>query len=108
MNFNHLKDKLSTRKTSVCYTKILDERPLTYLKKNAKLYLDGAGLTNNYQNKKDDTSVNYFTKTAYRRPLLPNAESVEKINQSKFSKSSHPICCVKCSRFWPGFKNQDS
>ena len=30
--------------------------------------------------KKEDTPTNYFTKTEYWRPLVPNAESVDKTN----------------------------
>ena len=39
----------------------------------------GAGLTNKQQQQqqKEDTSMNYFTKTEYWRPLVPNVESVD-------------------------------
>ena len=39
------------KKTSVWFKKI-DEKLLTYLKEKASLYVDGAGLTKNQQNKK--------------------------------------------------------
>ena len=51
---------------------------LTALKEKAPIYVDGKGLIKNQQNKKEDTSMNYFPKTAYWRPLGPNAESVDK------------------------------
>ena len=60
---------------------ILGERPLTASKEKAALYLDGEGLKNNQKEKKEDTSMEYFPKIAYRRPLVPNVEGVyEKTN----------------------------
>ena len=80
MNINQLKYKL--RKIKPRYgTKTFI---LTALKENAPLYVDGAGLTNNQQNKKEDTSMNYFPKTAYWRILLLNAESAEKTTNPYF------------------------
>ena len=63
MNVNHLKDKLRKRKTFVWHKNITNEIILTDLKENAPFYVYGEGLTNNQQNKKDDTSMNYFPKT---------------------------------------------
>ena len=65
MNINHLEDKIGKIKTYVWYKNILDERLLTYLKEKDKLYVDGEGLIKNHQIKKDNTSMNYFPKTAY-------------------------------------------
>ena len=65
MNVNHLKDKLRKIKTSVWYKKIIDERLLTYLKEKAPLYADGTGMKKNQQNKNEDKSMKYFTKTTY-------------------------------------------
>ena len=78
MSVSKLKDKRTKIKTYVWYKNILDEIILTVLKEMAPIYLDKAGLKNNQQNKKEDTSMNYFPKTAYWRPLLPNSESVDK------------------------------
>ena len=78
MNVNHIKDKLRKRKISVWYKNILNERFLTYLKERDPIYVDGEGMTNNQQNKKDDASITYFPKTAYWRPLDTNAEIVYK------------------------------
>ena len=63
MNVNRLKDKLRKIKNSVWYKHIIDEIILTYLKYKAHLYVDGAVLTKNQQNKKGDTSMNSFPKT---------------------------------------------
>ena len=52
MNVNQLKDKLRKRKTYGWYKNILNEILLTDLKEKDLLYADGAGLTNNQQNKK--------------------------------------------------------
>ena len=51
MNVNQLKDKLRKRKTYIWYKNILNERILTALKEKVPFYVDGAGLTNNQQNK---------------------------------------------------------
>ena len=40
--------------------KIIDEILLTALKEKAQLYVYGAGLTNNQQNKKDYNSMKYY------------------------------------------------
>ena len=58
--------------------------------KKAQLYVDGAGLTNNEQNKKDDTSVNYFPKATYWRPLVSSAESVVKTTNQSFKNPRDP------------------
>ena len=51
MNVNKLKDNLRKRKTSVWYKIILDRILSTDLKEKAPIYVDGAGLTKNQQNK---------------------------------------------------------
>ena len=45
--------------------KNLNERNLTTLKENSPLYVYGASLKNNQQNKMEDTSMTYLPKTAY-------------------------------------------
>ena len=60
MYVNQLKDKHRKIKTSVLYKHILDERILTALKYKAQIYVDGAGLRKNQQNKSYDTPMNYF------------------------------------------------
>ena len=60
------------------------------MKEKAQLYVDGAGLTNNQQNKKDDTFINYYPKTAYWRPLFTNAKSVDKITNPYFKNPRAP------------------
>ena len=52
MNVNKLKDNLGKRKTYVWFKNIINERLLTALKEKAQLYVDGASLTKNKQNKK--------------------------------------------------------
>ena len=54
------------------------------------LYVDGEGLTKNQQNKKEDTSINYFPKIEYWRPLVPNAESAEKTTNPYFKNPHAP------------------
>ena len=71
-----LKTSLGKEKTSVWHKTNLNERLLTSLKEKAPLYVDVAGLTKSQQNKNEDTSLNYFSKTEYWRPLVPNPESV--------------------------------
>ena len=78
------------KKTSVWYKNILNERILTALKKKAPLYVDREGLTKSQQNKKDDTSMNYFPKTAYWRPLVTNAKSVHKTTYPYFKNPRAP------------------
>ena len=86
-----ISSKTSLGKEKPLYgTKILDERLLTALKEKAPLYVDGAGLTKNKQNKKDDTFMNYFTKTPYWRPLVPNAEIVDKTTNPSFKNPRAP------------------
>ena len=51
MNVDQLKDKLRKKKTA-WYKNILDEIILTALKEKAPLYVDGAGIKKNQQNKK--------------------------------------------------------
>ena len=71
--------KTSLRKEKPLYGKkhILNEGLLKYLKEKAPLYLNGVCLKNNQYNKKEDTPMNSFPKTAYCSPLFTNAESVE-------------------------------
>ena len=54
------------------------------MKEKAPLCVDGAGLKKNQQHEKDDTSMNYYPKTAYWRPLFTNAESVDKKTNTYF------------------------
>ena len=44
--------------------------------------------------KKDDTSMNYYPKTAYWGPLVPNAQTVDKTTNSYF-KNSRASCVVE-------------
>ena len=66
------------------YTTNLGEKLLTALKEKDPLYVDVAGMTKNKKIKKEDTSMNYFPKTVYWRPLVPNAESVDKTTNPYF------------------------
>ena len=90
MNVNQLKDNITKKKPSVWYKNILDKILLTSLKERAPLYVDGEGLTKRQQNKKDDTSMKCFPKTAYWRPLVPNAESVDKTTNPHFKNPRIP------------------
>ena len=56
----------------------------------AQLYIDGAGMTNNQHNKKDNTSMNYFTKLSYWRPLVPNDESLGKKTNPSLKNPCNP------------------
>ena len=60
MNINQIKENFRIIKTSVWYKQILYERLLTALKEKAPLYVEEQGLTNNQENKKEDTSMNSF------------------------------------------------
>ena len=60
MNINQIKENFRIIKTSVRYKHILYERLLTALKEKAPLYVEEQGLTNNQENKKEDTSMNSF------------------------------------------------
>ena len=90
MYVNQLKDKLMKRKNPFEVQKILFEILLTYLKEKAPLYVDGSGLTKDKQNKKEDTYMTYFTKTEYWKPLVPNAESVDKTTNPSFKNPRAP------------------
>ena len=84
MDVNQLKDNIRKIKTSVWCKNILDTRMLIDLKENAPLYVDGAGLTNNQKIENEYPSMNYYPKTAYWRPLVPNDESVGKTTNPYF------------------------
>ena len=47
-------------------------------------------MTKDQQNKKDDTSMNYYHKIAYWRPLVPNVESVDKETNPYFKNTRAP------------------
>ena len=59
---------------------IIYEILLTALRENAQLYVDETGMKKKQKKKKEDTSMNYFPKTEYWRPLFPNDEGVDKTN----------------------------
>ena len=48
------------------------------MEEKAPIFVDGVGLTKNQQNNKEDISIDYFPKTAYLTPEMPNVESVDK------------------------------
>ena len=60
------------------------------MKEKDQLYVDGAGLTNNQQNKKDDTLMKYFPKTAHWGHLVPIAEGVENTTNPYFKNPRTP------------------
>ena len=99
MNVNQLKDKLRKIKTYVWCKNNINERILTHLKEKAPLYVDGTGLTKNQQIKKDDTSMNYFPKTEYWRPLVTNAESVDKTTNTSLKNPRAPSIAENESEF---------
>ena len=90
INVNQLKDNFKEKKTSVWYKNIIYEILLRYLKEESSLYVDGADLTNNQQNKKEDTSMKFLPKTLYGGPLVPNSESLDKKTNPYFNNPRAP------------------
>ena len=85
-------------KKALCGTKNLDWRILIVLKEKAQLYVDGAGLT---PPQKEEKPMNYFPKNAYWRPLVLNAEIVDKTtNPSLKIFTSHLLRKTKQGLFW--------
>ena len=60
------------------------------MKEKDPLYVDGEGLKITNKIKKEDTDMNYFPKAAYWRPLVPNAESVERTTNPSFKNPRAP------------------
>ena len=89
MNVNQIKHKLRKIKISIWY-KNIDEIILTALKETFTLYVYGAGLKNNQQNKNEDKSMKSFPKTSYCRTLVTNAESVYKTTNPHFKNPCAP------------------
>ena len=74
------------------------------MKENAPLYVDGEDMKNHQQNKKEDTSINYFSQTDYWGPLVPNDESVDKINNTYFNNNRASSIVVNEAEFVLVFK----
>ena len=69
------------------------------MRENAQLYVDETGMKKKQKNKKEDTSMNYFTKTVFWRTLVPNDESVDKTTNTSLKNPRAPSIAENESEF---------
>ena len=102
MNVNQIKDKIKKRKKNYVWCKnISNEKTFNSFEEKAPLYVDGSGLTKNQQNKKENTPMIAFPKTAYWNILVPNAESVDKTTNPYLKiLATHLLWKMKQILFW--------
>ena len=74
---------------------MVQKRILTALKYKAPICVGVAGLTKIKKINKEDTYTTSFPKAANCRPLLPNAESVDKTTNPYFKKPHVPPVAEK-------------
>ena len=72
---------------------------LTAFKSEAPLYAGGVVLTNNQQNRKENTSMTSFSKTAYWGPLSPNFEGLDNTTNPHFKHPCDPPVAEKEAEF---------